>query len=88
MPELTSTCTARGSEASQNHYYGSVENSIQEIDDILEAEIGRKVSQCRVRSLPLSPVVEQFIRDHETVIVLEINRDGQLTEFCENCKMI
>ena len=59
-------------------YYGSMENSIQEIDDILEDEIGRKVSQCRVRSLPLSPVVEQFIRDHETVIVLEINRDGQL----------
>ncbi len=59
-------------------YYGSMENSIQEIDDILEEEIGRKVSQCRVRSLPLSPVVEQFIRDHETVIVLEINRDGQL----------
>ena len=55
-----------------------MENSIQEIDDILETEIGRKVSQCRVRSLPLSPVVEQFIRDHETVIVLEINRDGQL----------
>ena len=55
-----------------------MENSIQEIDDILEGEIGRKVSQCRVRSLPLSPVVEQFIRDHETVIVLEINRDGQL----------
>ena len=23
-------------------------------------------------------MVEQFIRDHETVIVLEINRDGQL----------
>jgi len=59
-------------------YFGSMENSIQEIDDILEDEIGRKVSQCRVRSLPLSPVVEQFIRDHETVIVLEINRDGQL----------
>ena len=70
-------------------YYGSMENSIQEIDDILETEIGRKVSQCRVRSLPLSPVVEQFIRDHETVIVLEINRDGQLYEFCEeNCPMI
>ena len=59
-------------------YYGSMENYIQEIDDILEEEIGRKVSQCRVRSLPLSEVVTQFIRDHETVIVLEINRDGQL----------
>ena len=59
-------------------YYGSMENYIQEIDDILEEEIGRKVSQCRVRSLPLSEVVTQFIRDHETIIVLEINRDGQL----------
>ena len=59
-------------------YYGSMENSIQEIDDILEDEIGRKVSQCRVRSLPLSPMVEEFIVNHETVIVLEINRDGQL----------
>tara|TARA_B100001996_G_C18670303_1_gene596491 strand:- start:2462 stop:4255 length:1794 start_codon:yes stop_codon:yes gene_type:complete len=59
-------------------YYGSMDNSIQEIDDILESEIGQKVSQCRVRSLPLSPVVEQFIREHETTIVLEINRDGQL----------
>ncbi|MBN16571.1 MAG: ferredoxin oxidoreductase [Euryarchaeota archaeon] len=59
-------------------YYGSMDNSIQEIDDILESEIGQKVSQCRVRSLPLSPVVEQFIRDHETTIVLEINRDAQL----------
>ena len=59
-------------------YYGSMENSIQEIDDILEDEIGRKVSQCRVRALPLSSAVEDFIRDHETIIVLEINRDGQL----------
>ncbi len=59
-------------------YYGSMENSIQEIDDILEDEIGRKVSQCRVRSLPLSPMVEEFIVNHETIIVLEINRDGQL----------
>ena len=55
-----------------------MKNSIQEIDDIIEDEIGRKVSQCRVRALPLSPVVEEFIVNHETVIVLEINRDGQL----------
>jgi 2-oxoglutarate ferredoxin oxidoreductase subunit alpha len=57
-------------------YYGSMENTIQEIDDILEAT-GLKVSQCRVRSLPLHSEVEAFIRRHRT-IVLEINRDGQL----------
>ena len=58
-------------------YYGSMENTIQEIDDILEST-GMKVSQCRVRALPLSLEVEEFVRRHEKVIVLEINRDGQM----------
>ena len=58
-------------------YLGSMENTIQEIDDMLEST-GLKVSQCRVRSLPLHSGIEDFIRRHETTIVLEINRDGQL----------
>ena len=58
-------------------YFGSMENTIQEIDDQLE-DTGRKVSQCRIRALPLSPVVEEFVSNHETIIVLEINRDGQM----------
>ena len=58
-------------------FYGSMENTIQEIDDILE-ETGLKVSQCRVRALPLHSHVEEFVARHQTVIVLEINRDGQM----------
>ncbi len=58
-------------------YLGSMENTIQEIDDVLEAT-GLKVSQCRVRALPLHSGIEDFIRRHERTIVLEINRDGQL----------
>jgi len=58
-------------------FLGSMENTIQEIDDLLEAT-GLKVSQCRVRALPLHSEVEAFVRRHEVVIVLEINRDGQL----------
>lgn len=58
-------------------YLGSMENTIQEIDDMLEGT-GLKVSQCRVRALPLHSGVEDFIRRHKTTIVLEINRDGQL----------
>jgi hypothetical protein len=54
-----------------------MENTIEEIDDMLEAT-GLKVSQCRVRSLPIHSEVEAFIRRHKTTIVLEINRDGQL----------
>jgi len=58
-------------------YYGSVENSITEIDDMLEST-GLSVSTCRVRALPYHSEVEGFIERHDKVIVLEINRDGQL----------
>ena len=58
-------------------YLGSMENTIQEIDDMLE-KTGIKVSQCRVRALPMHSEVEEFIRRHQVTIVLEINRDGQL----------
>ncbi len=54
-----------------------MENTIVEIDDILE-ETGLSVSTCRVRALPLHPEVEEFIDRHEKTIVLEINRDGQM----------
>ena len=58
-------------------YMGSMENTIQEIDDMIE-KTGLKVSQCRIRAIPIHPDVEGFIERHERVIVLEINRDGQL----------
>jgi len=58
-------------------FFGSMENTIVEIDDMLE-EGGLSVSTCRVRALPLHPEVEDFVRRHERTIVLEINRDGQL----------
>ncbi len=58
-------------------FFGSLENTIQEIDDIIE-ETGRMVSQCRIRALPLHSEVEAFVERHERVIVLELNRDAQL----------
>jgi 2-oxoglutarate ferredoxin oxidoreductase subunit alpha len=58
-------------------YLGSMENTIQEIDDILE-DTGLKVSQCRIRALPAHSEIEKFIERHENTIILEINRDGQL----------
>ena len=58
-------------------FYGSMENTIVEIDDLL-GESGLSVSTCRVRALPLHSDVEDFVRRHARTIVLEINRDGQL----------
>ena len=57
-------------------FYGSMENTIVEIDDILE-KTGLSVSTCRVRALPLHSEIEDFVRQHKKTIVLEINRDGQ-----------
>ena len=59
-------------------FYGSMENSIVEIDDLLEEATGQMVSTCRVRALPLHSEVQAFIERHKTVIILEINRDAQL----------
>ena len=59
-------------------FYGSIENTIAEIDDMLEVATGQMVSTCRVRALPLHPDVMDFVARHRTVIVLEANRDGQL----------
>ena len=50
-------------------YMGSMENTIQEIDDIIE-ETGVKVSQCRVRALPLHSEVEAFVERHDKVLSL------------------
>jgi 2-oxoglutarate/2-oxoacid ferredoxin oxidoreductase subunit alpha len=59
-------------------FYGSIENTIAEIDDMLELATGQMVSTCRVRALPLHSDVMDFVARHKTVIVLEANRDGQL----------
>ncbi len=58
-------------------FYGSMENTIVEIDDMLE-ETGLSVSTCRVRALPYHSDVKSFIEEHDKIVVLEINRDGQL----------
>ncbi len=59
-------------------FYGSMENTIDEIEDIVEEKSGKKISTCRVRALPLHSEVEAFMEKHEKIIVVEINRDAQL----------
>ena len=41
-------------------------------------ERGMSVSTCRVRALPYHSEVEEFIERHDRVVVMEVNRDGQL----------
>jgi 2-oxoglutarate ferredoxin oxidoreductase subunit alpha len=55
-------------------YYGS---SSQVIPEVL-ALTGQDCGTCRVRALPLSPGVKDFIENHQTVYVIEQNRDQQM----------
>jgi 2-oxoglutarate ferredoxin oxidoreductase subunit alpha len=57
--------------------FGSTESAIREARDQL-AEKGLKTDFMRVRAIPLTEEVEEFIGSHEHTYVVEMNRDGQL----------
>jgi 2-oxoglutarate ferredoxin oxidoreductase subunit alpha len=58
-------------------YFGSTSPAMAEAIETLERE-GAAVDTLRVRAFPFSAPVEEFIREHETVFVVEQNRDAQL----------
>lgn len=58
--------------------YGSTEAAINEARVHLERDHGMKTNFLRVRAVPLTAEVEEFVGEHEQVYVVEMNRDGQL----------
>jgi 2-oxoglutarate ferredoxin oxidoreductase subunit alpha len=61
---------------------GSTDPAIEEARSYLEKD-GIPTDYMRVRALPFTNDVEQFIRQHECVYVVEINRDGQLRQLLQ-----
>lgn len=57
--------------------YGSLDSAIREAIDNLGKE-GVKVDYLRLKALPASEEVREFIERHERNYVVELNRDGQL----------
>jgi 2-oxoglutarate ferredoxin oxidoreductase subunit alpha len=57
--------------------FGSTEPAIQEARHFL-AEENIKTDFLRLRAIPFTAEVEEFIRSHERIYVVEMNRDGQL----------
>jgi 2-oxoglutarate ferredoxin oxidoreductase subunit alpha len=59
--------------------FGSTHHAVVEARDELAAK-GMPVDYLRLRALPLSPEVADFVAGHELVYVVEQNRDGQLLD--------
>ena len=58
--------------------YGASDFAVLESRDQLEAENNLKASYLRLKAYPFTPAVEEFIRRHDRVYVVEQNRDAQM----------
>jgi 2-oxoglutarate ferredoxin oxidoreductase subunit alpha len=70
-------------EAAGNHTvgiiaFGSSHSAVIESRDQLECESKIQTDYLRIRAYPFTPEVEAFVAAHETIYVVEQNRDGQL----------
>jgi 2-oxoglutarate ferredoxin oxidoreductase subunit alpha len=57
--------------------YGSTDAAVMEARDYL-AEGGLKTDYLRLRAVPFTAEVKDFIEKHDVVYVIEMNRDGQM----------
>ncbi len=64
-------------------FFGTTASPCYEAVEILEKE-GITIDTCRIRSFPFNMDVEDFIRDHERIFVIEQNRDGQMRRLLLN----
>jgi 2-oxoglutarate/2-oxoacid ferredoxin oxidoreductase subunit alpha len=60
--------------------FGSTEPAVLEAQHILNKEQGFKVDFLRLRAIPFTDEVEEFIKNHKKIYVTELNRDGQLRQ--------
>lgn len=64
-------------------FFGTTASPSYEAVEMLEAE-GHAVDTIRIRAFPFNKDVEKFIAEHDTVFVIEQNRDGQMRRLLIN----
>lgn len=64
------------------HFGTSADSTMEAIDYL--AEEGVKVDSLRIRAFPFNKDVEDFIENHDTVFVIEQNRDAQMKTLLVN----
>ncbi len=63
-------------------YFGSTSPAMREAAELLRGD-GVDLDLLRVRGFPFSGAVSDFIEEHERVLVVEQNRDGQLRQLLQ-----
>jgi 2-oxoglutarate/2-oxoacid ferredoxin oxidoreductase subunit alpha len=58
--------------------FGSSHWAVEEARDQLREEAGLRTSYLRIRAYPFTPAVDEFIRRHDRIYVVEQNRDAQM----------
>lgn len=60
--------------------FGSTASAVEEAQVLMAQEIGLKSNFLRLRALPCTKEVVDFIKNYKTVYIIEANRDGQLCQ--------
>jgi 2-oxoglutarate/2-oxoacid ferredoxin oxidoreductase subunit alpha len=60
--------------------FGSTEPAVEEAQYLLNKEKGLKTDFLRLRAIPFTDEVMEFVNKHDKVYVVEMNRDGQLQQ--------
>jgi 2-oxoglutarate ferredoxin oxidoreductase subunit alpha len=60
--------------------FGSTEPAVVEAQHLLNKEHGIKADFLRLRAIPFTNEVKEFIKKHDSIHVVELNRDGQLNQ--------
>ena len=71
-----------GSKVGVIHFGTSMDATLEAVD-YLDGE-GLSIDSCRIRAFPFNQAVEDFIEQHETVFVVEQNRDAQMRSLLVN----
>ncbi|MBI5365689.1 MAG: 2-oxoacid:acceptor oxidoreductase subunit alpha [Planctomycetes bacterium] len=61
--------------------FGTTHHAIVESQDQLKKEQGLPTSYLRIRALPTTSAIKEFVQRHERVYVVEQNRDGQMYDY-------
>lgn len=71
-----------GSSMGVLHYGTSMDATLEALDYLTED--GVKIDSCRIRAFPFTQSIEDFIASHDTVFIIEQNRDAQMRSLLVN----